>query len=368
MSSEIDLRATNLCKNFDNFEAVKDVNFSIPRGSFFSILGPSGCGKTTLLRMLAGFLEPTSGEIEIKGRSMLGIPPNKRPVNMVFQHLALFPMMTVAENIAYGLKRRKMKKPEITKRVESALERIGLPDVGNRSISQLSGGQKQRIAIARCLVLEPDVLLLDEPLGALDLKLREHMKIELKKLQQAFDTTFIYITHDQSEAMVMSDTVAVMNEGRFEQVGAPQDLYYHPQTPFVAGFVGESNRFSGSVVNREGETVEVITESGQRFVAREKFDKKLNSEEQVDLFVRPEMIHLSYEKGDKSDNNLSGQVENILFDGGNSRLLIREQVTGAELQVVLPQTQAFSRVKGGDELHLCWNAEQSHVYRSGLAS
>ncbi len=365
MSSEIDLCGRHLFKDFEGFQAVSDVSFSISRGSFFSILGPSGCGKTTLLRMLAGFLEPSSGEIEIKGRSMLGIPPNKRPVNMVFQHLALFPMMTVAENIAYGLRRRRMKKPEIQRRVADALERIGLPDVGSRSVEQLSGGQKQRIAIARCLVLEPDVLLLDEPLGALDLKLREHMKIELKKLQQAFGTTFIYITHDQSEAMVMSDTVAVMNEGRFEQVGTPQDLYYHPSTAFVAGFVGESNRFSGKIVNRNGSSLDVVTQSGQRFFAEDRAENDLSLNDPVELFVRPEMIHLAREKGQASDNNLVGKVQNILFDGGNSRLLIQEQFTGIELQVVLPQTRDFADIKTGDQLHLGWNAGQSHVFRRG---
>ncbi|WP_461536832.1 ABC transporter ATP-binding protein [Spongorhabdus nitratireducens] len=362
MTSEIDLSCRNINKTFDDFIAVRDVSFEIPRGSFFSILGPSGCGKTTLLRMLAGFLEPSSGDITIKGRSMLGIPPNKRPVNMVFQHLALFPMMTVAENIAYGLRRRKEKPAEIKRKVADALERVGLPGVGDRAISQLSGGQKQRIAIARCLVLEPDVLLLDEPLGALDLKLREHMKVELKKLQQAFGTTFIYITHDQSEAMVMSDNVAVMNSGRFEQVGSPQDLYYNPSTAFVAGFVGESNRFSGTVVSRAGNIVEVKTECGQHLHASERVDLNLASGQKVELFVRPEMIHLSREPQQSTDNSMTGQVENILFDGGNSRLLIRETSSGSEIQVVHPQTSEFSDINKGDTLFLSWKADQSHVF------
>ncbi|WP_299376918.1 ATP-binding cassette domain-containing protein [uncultured Kiloniella sp.] len=236
MSNQLDLECRQLVKSFGKFTAVDNVSLEIPKGSFFSILGPSGCGKTTLLRMLAGFIEPTAGDIVIKEQSMLGVPPNKRPVNMVFQHLALFPMMNVAENIAYGLKRRKLPQAEIDKKVADVLERVSLPDAGPKDVTQLSGGQRQRIAIARSLVLEPAVLLLDEPLGALDLKLREHMKVELKQLQHEVGTTFVYITHDQSEALVMSDNVAVMNQGRFEQVGSPQDLYYNPKTAFVFGF------------------------------------------------------------------------------------------------------------------------------------
>ncbi|MFN3628399.1 MAG: ABC transporter ATP-binding protein, partial [Parvibaculum sp.] len=190
-------------------------------------------------------------DIRLKGKSVVTTPPNKRNVKMVFQHLALFPMMNVGENIAYGLHCRGAGKAEITERVRNVLERIGLPDVAQKQVAQLSGGQRQRIAIARCMVLEPDVLLLDEPLGALDLKLRERMKIELKMLQSQFDTTFLYITHDQSEALVMSDNVAVMNGGRFEQIGTPQDLYHKPASGFVAGFVGDSNRWQGKVASMD---------------------------------------------------------------------------------------------------------------------
>jgi spermidine/putrescine transport system ATP-binding protein len=241
-----DLECLGITKRFGAFTAVNNVSFDIPSGSFFSILGPSGCGKTTLMRMIAGFEEPSAGDIRLKGRSVTGTPPNKRNVKMVFQHLALFPMMNVGENIAYGLRCAGLNRDEIKRRVGDVLARIGLPGVADKEINQLSGGQKQRIAIARCMVLEPDVLLLDEPLGALDLKLREHMKIELKLLQHQFDTTFVYITHDQSEALVMSDRVAVMNGGRFEQVGTPQELYHSPSDGFVAGFVGDSNRWQGT--------------------------------------------------------------------------------------------------------------------------
>ncbi len=361
MSSSFDLECQNLCKHFGNFQAVKNISFNIPQGSFFSILGPSGCGKTTLLRMLAGFLEPDSGDITIKGRSMLDVPPNHRPVNMVFQHLALFPMMNVGENIAYGLKRRKVSRIDIKKKVEEVLERIGLPGVAEKSVDQLSGGQKQRVAIARCLVLEPDVLLLDEPLGALDLKLREHMKVELKKLQQAFGTTFVYITHDQSEAMVMSDQVAVMNHGRFEQMGTPQELYYHPETAFVAGFVGDSNRFKGEVTGIDNGTAVVRTDCGQqlRGIAA---DYQISVGQQVDLFVRPEAIHLSSEFSKSADNSIAGDIENILFDGGNSRLLVRGNTTESELQVLLPQTEEFRDIKREGAVNMSWASKQSRIF------
>jgi spermidine/putrescine transport system ATP-binding protein len=217
-TTQIDLSVQNVSKKFQEFTAVRSVSFEVEKGRFFSILGPSGCGKTTLLRMIAGLTEPTKGTIEIRGESMAGISPNKRPVNLIFQQLALFPMMNVGENIAFGLQRRRENKITIKKKVQAILERVDLIGFDEKRIDQLSGGQKQRVAIARCLVLDPTVLLLDEPLGALDLKLREQMKVELKKLQAKVGTTFLYITHDQSEAMVMSDHVAVMNDGRFEQI------------------------------------------------------------------------------------------------------------------------------------------------------
>src|SRR5215203_4506634 len=236
-----DLDLFGVSKRFGDHLAVDDVSFAVGKGEFFSILGPSGCGKTTLMRMISGFDEPSMGEIRIRGVSMLGIPANRRPVNMVFQSLALFPMMSVGENVAYGLRCRGVGKAEAAERTIRMLDRVGLPGFADRSVATLSGGQRQRVAIARCLVLEPTLVLLDEPLGALDLKLREQMKLELKEIQATFNTSFVYITHDQSEALVMSDRVAVMNAGRFEQVGSPQSLYYEPRTPFVAAFVGANN-------------------------------------------------------------------------------------------------------------------------------
>ncbi|WP_218048825.1 ABC transporter ATP-binding protein [Curvivirga aplysinae] len=362
MSMNFDLECKNIVKKFDSFTAVNDVSFSIPKGSFFSILGPSGCGKTTLLRMIAGFNNPDSGDIQIKGKSVLNVAPNKRPVNMVFQHLALFPMMNVAENIAYGLRRNGMVKSDIDVKVQEALERIGLPDAGSKRVDQLSGGQKQRIAIARCMVLNPDVLLLDEPLGALDLKLREHMKVELKQLQAQFDTTFVYITHDQSEALVMSDQIAVMNHGVFEQVGSPQELYYNPQTAFVAGFVGDSNRWHGRVVDLDATSVKVETESGLQMSALS-VGSALKKGDDVDIFVRPESISISVGKdGNVSDENkLTGKLTNILFNGADSRCLI-ETETGEEISVNMPQTGDFNDLQRGTDVTVSWRQDVAKCF------
>jgi spermidine/putrescine transport system ATP-binding protein len=354
----LDLECHQLHKAFAGQAAVDNISLSIPAGSIFSILGPSGCGKTTLLRMLAGFVEPDHGDIRIKGQSMLGVPPNKRPLNMVFQHLALFPMMSVADNIAYGLKRRGVSRPDIARRVNDVLDRVGLPDVGQRKPDQLSGGQKQRIAIARCLVLEPAVLLLDEPLGALDLKLREQMKLELKQLQQTFGTTFIYITHDQSEALVMSDQVAVMNKGRFEQVASPQKLYYEPATPFVAGFVGDSNRLQARVAAPG----QVTLSGGQTIYAAAAGALPVNVGDAVSLFVRPEGISPFF-PGEpcRMDNCLNAQINTLLFDGANSRISAKVD-EGAELTVRLPQTPEFSKLKPGDRLQLGWMSNQAQYF------
>src|SRR3989442_3051300 len=265
---DLDLEVDCVSKHYGTHRAVDDLSLAVQRGSFFSILGPSGCGKTTLLRLIAGFLEPDSGDVRIGGRSMRSVLPNRRPVNMVFQHLALFPMMSVGENVGYGLARRGAAQALIRDRVATMLKRVGLPGAEAKRIDQLSGGQKQRVAIARSLVLEPTLLLLDEPLGALDLKLREHMKIELKQLQAAFGTTFVYITHDQSEALVLSDHIAVMNHGRFEQLGTPQQLYFSPATAFVAGFVGANNRLAGKALAVNGALVDLATSGGWVLRAR----------------------------------------------------------------------------------------------------
>ncbi|MDU9002968.1 ABC transporter ATP-binding protein [Sedimentitalea todarodis] len=357
-----DLECQSLTKSFTETTAVKGVSFSVAPGSFFSILGPSGCGKTTIMRMIAGFLEPTGGDIRIKGKSMLNVPPNKRPVNMVFQHLALFPMMNIAENIGYGLRRVGLPKAEITRKVGEVLDRVGLPGIENRKIDELSGGQKQRVAIARCMVLEPDVLLLDEPLGALDLKLRERMKIELKSLQAAFDTTFVYITHDQSEALVMSDQIAVMNEGQFEQVGTARDLYYRPQSAFVAGFVGDSNRWTGTVEQAEGNRIALRTQDGMLITSATQ-GGSLPTGSMAEIFLRPEAVRVAHDAADlaRFDNRLSGEVSSLLFNGAASRILVRGD-TGQQIEVTLPQSGEFASLAKGAPVHIGWAGEQTACF------
>ena len=349
-----DLQCDRVTKRFGGFTAVDDVSFEVPSGSFFSILGPSGCGKTTLMRMIAGFEAPDAGDILIKGKSVLALPPNRRRVKMVFQHLALFPMMNVGENIAYGLRCQGDSRAEIPGKVRAVLERIGLPGVEDKQISQLSGGQKQRIAIARCMVLEPDVLLLDEPLGALDLKLREHMKIELKLLQHQFDTTFLYITHDQSEALVMSDAVAVMNAGRFEQIGPPRALYDRPATSFVAGFVGDANRWTGRVERLASGTARVTLDGGGTVLAT-KCDAGVTEGAQVEVFVRPEAIGLGH---GNAGATLSGTVDSLLFNGANSRILVRT-ATGDLVEVTQPVGAPDDEVSEGDSVQITWPQERA---------
>ena len=242
-----DVRLVDVVKDFAEVRAVDGISLEIPRGSFFALLGPSGCGKTTTLRMIGGFEEPTEGQIFLGDRDVVGLPPYKRDVNTVFQSYALFPHMTVAQNVAFGLERRGIGKTEVRARVREVLELVDLAGRENRKPRQLSGGQQQRVALARAIVCNPRVLLLDEPLGALDLKLRKQMQLELKRIQHEVGLTFVHVTHDQEEAMTMADTIAIMNAGRIEQLGSPAELYEGPATAFVAGFLGKSNLLSGSI-------------------------------------------------------------------------------------------------------------------------
>ena len=368
-AAQPDLQAARVAKHYGAFRAVDDLSFEVARGSFFSILGPSGCGKTTLLRMIAGFQSQDSGDIHIGGKPMNGVPPNKRPVNMVFQHLALFPMMSVGDNVAYGLARRGVAKDEIKRRVGDMLERVSLPGAQAKRVDQLSGGQKQRVAIARSLVLEPTLLLLDEPLGALDLKLREHMKIELKQLQAAFGTTFVYITHDQSEALVLSDHVAVMNHGKFEQVGTPQALYYEPQTPFVAGFVGANNRIAGRATEVNSGTVMVTSAQGMVMPARA--IGRLAKGDAVEAFVRPEVARLARSSGVLTHAGLphfNARVSSLLFDGANSAVLLTEVQSNTEFRIALPQTGEFADLTVGETVAFGFDPQRAVCFAAGDAA
>ena len=365
-----DLVADAVVKRFADHTAVDSLSFKVERGSFFSILGPSGCGKTTLLRMIAGFIAPDSGDIAIGGNSMRGVAPNRRPVNMVFQQLALFPMMSVGENVAFGLARRGMGRTERVKRTEAMLERVGLGGAAGKRVDELSGGQRQRVAIARSLVLEPTLLLLDEPLGALDLKLREHMKIELKQLQAAFGTTFVYITHDQSEALVLSDHVGVMSHGRFEQLGTPQDLYYRPQTPFVAGFVGANNRIVGKAVAADGALLEIATADG--WVVRALKSGAIGVGDLVEVFVRPEVAILARNADQMPAGHPrhAGEVQSVLFDGANSAVLLQEAGTRREFRIALPQTGQFSDLKPQEKVAFSFDPSRAVCFaaRAGAAA
>ena len=366
----VDLQAEHIGKRYAGQLAVKDLSFSVERGSFFSILGPSGCGKTTLLRMIAGFLAPDTGQIHIGGKPMNGVPPNRRPVNMVFQHLALFPMMSVGENVGYGLARRGLPRAEISQKVGAMLERVSLAGMQDKRVDQLSGGQRQRVAIARSLVLEPTLLLLDEPLGALDLKLREHMKVELKQLQASFGTTFVYITHDQSEALVLSDQVAVMNAGSFEQVGTPQQLYYQPQTPFVAGFVGANNKLAGHATASGGAAQGLVSfTSSQGLAMHARAIGQIAPGQAVEAFVRPEAVSLARQAGELPAGypHHRGQIENLLFDGANSAILLREEVSRTEFRIALPQTGRFADLRMGETVAFCFDPQHAVCFAAASA-
>jgi len=316
---------------FGTTRAVSDVTFTVEDGEFFSILGPSGCGKTTLLRIVAGFLHPTEGRVLIGGRDMAGLAPNRRPTAMIFQSLALFPLMSVRENIAFGLEAQGVGRAERRRKADELLDVVALGGYGDRKPGELSGGQRQRVAIARALAVEPDVLLLDEPLSALDLKLRQHMRAELRTLQKRTGVTFIYITHDQSEALAMSDRVAVMSAGVVEQIGAPQDLYANPRTPFVAGFVGETNRIAGRVAALAGGIATVDTGLGPM---RGRAGPGLAEGQPVKLYVRPEALS----PGTGGENSLTARVERVDFEGAYA-LAHGRLADGEEMIASIPATR-----------------------------
>ncbi|MDY0881350.1 ABC transporter ATP-binding protein [Dongia soli] len=335
--SSIAVTFQSVSRHYGAVKAVDNVSFEILDGEFFAMLGPSGSGKTTCLRLIAGFEHPTSGSISVHGRSMVGVPPYDRDVNTVFQDYALFPHMTVAENVAYGLMIKKVPGAERKRRAEEALEMVALAGFGNRKPSQLSGGQRQRVALARALVNRPSVLLLDEPLGALDLKLREQMQVELKAIQRQVGITFIYVTHDQGEALSMSDRIAVFNQGRIEQMAPPSELYERPKTAFVAGFVGVSNLLNGDFAAR------LTGESGACSIRPEK------------IHVEPAGNGVPRSHADRAMST-AGTVKSVLYLGAGSRYEVA-LANGGDLTVMLQNRDSSYLPNQGESVLLWWNAK-----------
>jgi spermidine/putrescine transport system ATP-binding protein len=328
-----DIQMIELKKQFAEVTAVESLDLHIAGGEFFSLLGPSGCGKTTTLRMIAGFEQPSSGRILLDGADVAYTPPHKRNVNTVFQNYALFPHLNVFDNVAFGLRRAKRPKDEIRQRVGQALELVQLTGFERRRSSQLSGGQQQRVALARALVLNPTVLLLDEPLGALDAKLRKALQIELKTLQQEVGITFLYVTHDQEEALTMSDRLAVMNQGRVEQIGAPRDVYEDPETLFVADFLGVSNLMEATA---RGETDGCCRVELGRFEL-DAGSGKVDVTGPAKLVIRPERVELEPHEASSGPNRLPGMVERIVYVGSAVQVLVRV-ATGETLQALVTNT------------------------------
>ena len=352
---DVIVRIADVDKSFDGERVVKKLNLDVERGEFLTMLGPSGCGKTTTLRMIAGFEVPTSGQIFLEGEDVDDKKPNERNVNTVFQNYALFPHMNVFDNIAFGLVEKKVKKDEIRRRVEEMIRLVQLDGMEKRMPSQMSGGQKQRVAIARALVNRPKVLLLDEPLGALDLKLRKQMQGELKALQRQLGITFIYVTHDQEEALTMSDRIAVMNRGRLEQVGTPEEVYNHPETKFVADFIGESNIIEGYVEDMTEDSIEVTMESGKAVIPETGY----RMEEMVYLCIRPENLKISTEP--KEGFRFRGQVREHIFIGSTNKTMI-EMPNGQMLKSVTPAEDELVPV--GTAVNVYWNLGKAVVMRT----
>jgi spermidine/putrescine transport system ATP-binding protein len=345
----------------DVVQAVAGVDLEIGVGEFFSLLGPSGCGKTTTMRMIAGFEEPTSGEVKLYGKSVLGVPPNKRDVNMVFQSYALFPHMSVFENVAFGLRRKGVAKDEVTKRVSEIIETVGLAGREKRRPRELSGGQQQRVALARALVNRPRALLLDEPLGALDLKLRQAMQVELKRIQREVGITFIYVTHDQSEALTMSDRIAVMNEGRVEQLGSPRAIYERPATRFVAGFIGTSNLLSGEVKSVAGGRAVILSGNGEHIEVPLREGLSAAAGDHLDLTVRPEKIDLRLDAADCGGCRLRGTVTEVVYLGTSTNYNVVTS-TGAEVTVFVQNSNnADDLAARGQQVWLSWEPRHSYV-------
>ena len=366
---EADVRLERVTKRFGDFTAVDDLTLAIEHGEFFSLLGPSGCGKTTTLRMIGGFEDVTAGSVRIGDADVTDLPPFRRNVNTVFQNYALFPHLDVFENIAFGLRRRKTPSGTIRSLVRSMLELVDLPGYERRKPNQLSGGQQQRVALARALVNNPSVLLLDEPLGALDLKLRKQMQVELKRIQSEIRITFIFVTHDQEEAMTMSDRIAVMRDGRIEQLGTPEELYERPRTTFVAGFLGVSNLLDGEVVGRDADLVDVRLGDGSTVRAPA---QDLDGATSVRIGVRPEKLRVlaadaATTDADSSVNSIDGTVVDASYIGVSTQYLVRT-ADGHRLSVYaqnLETSGASDVLADGARVRLTWKPRHTFVIDDG---
>jgi spermidine/putrescine transport system ATP-binding protein len=357
-----DLVLSGVSKRFGAFTAVDDLDLSVPQGAFFALLGPSGCGKTTTLRMVAGLEEPSAGRIGLGDDDITALRPYKRPVNTVFQNYALFPHLDIFENVAFGLRRRGVK--EIRRQVDEMLELVELGGYGKRRPAQLSGGQQQRVALARALINRPEVLLLDEPLGALDLKLRRQMQIELKRIQTEVGITFVHVTHDQEEAMTMADTIAVMKDGVIEQRGAPTDLYDLPSTTFVANFLGQSNLVAATILERSGEDLVIDVHGGKQHVP---VSRSRVTEGEVWVGIRPEKVFLA-RAGSETDagaNSLRGGVVTDVSYCGVSTQYLARMPWGQELTVFEQNTGARNTFAVGDPVDLHWQPSHTFVLDAG---
>jgi len=352
-------------KHFGDYVAVESADFEIAQGEFFSMLGPSGCGKTTTLRMIAGFEQPTTGRILLGGQDVSKVPPHQRDVNTVFQNYALFPHMSVYDNVAFGLRSRRTKKPsnnEIDTRVREMLEIVRLPDFADRKPQQLSGGQQQRIALARALVNRPTALLLDEPLGALDLKLRQNMQLELKRIQQELGITFVFVTHDQEEALTMSDRIAVMTQGRVDQIGTPTEIYHRPSSVFVAGFIGTANLLPVSVNRVDADLVTVDSRTGSQFVIRGN-SSACRPGQDVTLMIRPERLSVSA----AGNNGIQATLTGMVFQGPVLRC---EAVTtaGASLVAHVGPHELAEGVRPGHDVTLSWDSDAGFLVPESITA
>jgi spermidine/putrescine transport system ATP-binding protein len=356
-----DVRLVGVRKHFRDVAAVDGIDLEIAQGEFFSLLGPSGCGKSTTLALIGGFEEPTGGEVWLGGREMSRVPPYRRDVNTVFQSYALFPHLDVASNVAFGLRRRKLPRARISSRVADALELVGLAGLGKRRPAQLSGGQQQRVALARALVNEPRVLLLDEPLGALDLKLRKQMQLELKRIQREVGVTFLYVTHDQEEALAMSDRLAVMNLGSIEQIGAPEEVYERPATEFVADFLGAPNLLAGAVTAVEGGVARIALDGAGEIRAHP--DRLPQGAQRVKVGVRPEKLRpLRRDEAEPAGANVvRGRVRTSTYLGLGHQLEI--EGPAATKLVVYVQNAGDEAPGAGADVRLCWRPEHTFVVR-----